>query len=264
MSNDKTTANADVGRGLPEIRDIGTEDVKDAIAKGIADFHAHPTHYIFLGIIYPIVMLVIARVYAGYDVLPLVFPILAGSTLLGPLAACGMYEMSRRREQGLHVTWLNCFDVFRSPSIFSIAALGLVLGVIFLVWLVMALGIYWYLFGTNVPESIATFVNQIFYSGSGWALIILGSGVGFLFSVLVLTISIVSFPMLIDRHCGVTTAVLTSVRSVVQNPKTIAVWGLIVAGTLLVGALPFFVGLAVVMPVLGHATWHLYRKIVVS
>lgn len=263
MPSDKITANTDVNHSLPEIRNIGAADIKDAFAKGIADFYAHPTHLVFLGVIYPILMYITVRTFAGYAILPLVFPILAGSTLLGPLAASGMYEMSRRREQGLHVTWLNIFDVFRSPAIISIAMLGVVLGGIFLAWLIVALQIYWYFFGMGVPDSIPTFVNQVLYSDASWALITLGSGVGFLFSVLVLAISIVSFPMLLDRHVGVMTAVSTSIRVVVQNPKTIAVWGLIIASTLLVGAIPFFLGLAVVMPVLGHATWHLYRKAVV-
>ncbi|MCZ6743791.1 MAG: DUF2189 domain-containing protein, partial [Alphaproteobacteria bacterium] len=113
-----------------------------------------------------------------------------------------------------------------------------------------------------VPASIEEFARQIFTTPAGWGLMIVGCGVGFLFAVLVLTISVVSFPMLIDRDVGAMTAIHTSVRSVIANPVTMAMWGLIVAGSLMVGSLPFLFGLAVVMPVLGHATWHLYRKVV--
>ena len=102
----------------------------------------------------------------------------------------------------------------------------------------------------------------MFTTGAGWALIVVGIGVGFLFAVLVLTISVVSFPMLLDRDVGLFTAVATSVLAVVTNPVPMAVWGLIVAGGLVLGSLPALLGLIVVMPVLGHATWHLYRKVV--
>ena len=183
---------------------------------------------------------------------------------LGPLAACGMYEMSRRREKGLDVSWTNCFEVLKSPSIFAIATLGVVLGFIFLVWLAAAQWIYSLFFGDTIPESITGFAAQALATTAGWSLIVVGCGVGLMFSVLVLTISVVSFPLLLDRHLDPTTAVLTSVKAVIVNPKSMAVWGIIVAGSLVAGAIPLFVGLAIVMPVLGHSTWHLYRKLVVA
>lgn len=262
MAAKKAAADTGASHTVPEVREIGIDDLKDALRKGLADFNANPTHLVFLCLIYPVLMVMFARLYAGYEFLPLVFPILAGSTLLGPLAACGMYELSRRREQGLAVSWLNCFDILRNPSILAIATLGIVLGVIFLIWVAVAQGMYWYFFGEGVPESIAGFAGQIFTSTSGWALIIVGSAVGFVFSVVVLTISVISFPMLLDRRVDPMTSVLTSAKAVAANPKTMAVWGLIVAGSLFLGALPLFVGWAIVMPILGHATWHLYRKVV--
>ncbi|MDA1101506.1 MAG: DUF2189 domain-containing protein [Proteobacteria bacterium] len=248
---------------IPDVHSITTADLLVALRKGIADFNAKPTHLVFLAIIYPILMVIFARTAAGYDFLPLVFPIIAGSTLLGPFAACCMYVLSRRREQGLEVSWMNCFDVLKSPSILPIAMIGVILGAIFLMWLAVAQGIYAYYFGDAMPESIAAFAGQVFTTSSGWSLIIFGSVMGFLFSVVVLTISVVSIPMLLDRRVDWMTAIMASIRSVMANPKTMAIWGIIVAGSLIIGALPLFVGLVVVMPILGHATWHLYRMVIV-
>jgi uncharacterized membrane protein len=133
---------------------------------------------------------------------------------------------------------------------------------IYFVWLFVAWDIYERYFGSAVPESIAEFARQVFATPSGWSLIVVGCSVGFLFAAMVLSLSVVSFPMLLDRNVGVMTAVDTSVRAVLANPVTMAMWGFIVAGILLIGTLPLFIGLAVSLPVLGHATWHLYRKVV--
>ena len=246
----------------PVVRAIGAADLTDALVKGFTDFKAVPTHLVFLCVIYPVVVLVSIRVAAGYDVLPLVFPLLAGYTLIGPLVAVGMYELSRRLELGLDATWLHAFAAFRPSSIRRIATPTIMLMVIYFTWLGAAQAIYAVIFGGAVPESIADFAYQIIATPAGWALIVVGSGVGFLFAVVVFAISVVSFPLLLDRDVSAAVAIRTSIRAVLTNPITMATWALIVAGTLLIGSLPFFVGLAIVLPVIGHATWHLYRKVV--
>jgi uncharacterized membrane protein len=134
--------------------------------------------------------------------------------------------------------------------------------IIFAIWLAVAQAIYVASFGDLPAASIPHFIDQVLTTPAGWTLVVVGNGVGFLFALMVLTISVVSFPLLLDRDVGAAVAVLTSVRAVAANPVTMAAWGVIVAGLLLVGSLPFFIGLAIVVPVLGHATWHLYRKVV--
>ena len=255
-----TGAQGDYAR--PDVRSINIADIRDALRSGLDDFKAMPTHLAFLCLIYPIVTLVFARLYAGYEVLPLVFPLLAGYTLIGPLVAIGMYELSRRREQGLNISRVHAFAVFRFPSFRSIAILGILLMVIYFVWLTVAQTIYRLNFGDTVPGSVGEFASQVFTTGEGWTLIFVGTWAGFLFAVVVFALSVMSFPMLLDRNVGVIVAVQTSVRAVVANPVTMAIWGIIVAALLFLGSLPFFVGLAVALPVLGHATWHLYRKVV--
>src|SRR6266568_2841141 len=253
---------ADTIRARPTVRRIGLADLKDALARGLADFSAIPTHAVFLCLIYPIVGLVLARAIMGYALLPLMFPLAAGFALVGPFAAIGFYELSRRREQGLDISWEDAFDVLHSPSRDAIAALGFLLLVIFVFWLAVAEAIYIETFGNEPAASIPDFVRQVFTTPAGWMLIIVGNGIGFLFALAVLIISAVSFPLLLDRNVSAAEAALTSVRVVAANPVPMAIWGLIVASLLIIGSLPFLVGLAVVVPVLGHSTWHLYRKVV--
>ena len=262
MADQGSITGAEAGYARPDVRTVGIADIGDALTSGLADFKAMPTHLIFLCLIYPIVTLIFARLYAGYEILPLVFPLLAGYTLIGPLVATGMYELSRRREQGLDTSRVHAFAVLRFRSFRSIAMLGILLMVIYFTWLAVARAIYGLTFGGAVPESVAAFANQVFTTPAGWTLIVVGGGAGFLFAVVVFTLSVISFPMLLDRNVGITTAVQTSIRAVVANPVTMGLWGFIVAGVLFVGSLPFFVGLSVALPVLGHATWHLYRKAV--
>jgi uncharacterized membrane protein len=246
----------------PQIRKIGFADLKYALTRGLDDFLAMPSHAVFLCLIYPIIGIALARMAMGNNVLPLLFPIAAGFALVGPFAALGLYEMSRRREAGLDVSWKHALDVFRSPSIGAIAVLGLMLVAIFLVWVAVAQAIYVAYFGYTPAAAMSDFLHQVLTTPAGWGLIIVGNGVGFLFAVLALTLSVVSFPLLLDRDVGVATAILTSVRAVLANPVAMATWGLIVAALLAIGSLPVLLGLTVVLPVLGHATWHLYRRVV--
>lgn len=243
-----------------KVNDVTIMDLVDALKKGVADFLAMPSHAIFLCLIYPVIGLLLGRAAFGYDVLPLLFPIIAGFALLGPLAALGLYELSRRRERGEDASWRHALDVLRSPSIGAIVILGLALVAIFTAWLITAQAIYVANFGEAAPASIAQFAADIAGTSAGWKMMLLGNAAGFLFALLVFAISVVSFPLLLEHKVGVATAVVTSLRAVAKNPVTMAVWGLIVAAGLLIGSLPLFIGLAIVMPIFGHATWHLYRK----
>jgi len=261
-SDDVHRTEGDARYPLPAVRRIGAADLKDVLAKGLGDFGANRTDVIFLCVFYPLVGLVLQRLAAGYEMLPLLFPLASGFALVGPVAAVGLYEMSRRREQGVDVGWTDAFGVVRSPSFGAIVLLGLLLTAIFVLWLLVAEAIYLVTLGPEPPASIALFLGDVFTTGAGWVMIGVGVGVGFLFALLVLAISVVSFPLLLDRDVGLEAAVWTSVRAVVANPGPMTIWGLIVAGGLVIGSIPLFVGLVIVLPVLGHSTWHLYRKMV--
>lgn len=246
----------------PVVRRIDAADLKDVLASGLKDFGAYRTDVVFLCLIYPIVGLMLSRLIFGYGMLPLVFPLASGFALIAPLFGVGLYEMSRRRELGIDTGWADAFAVARTPAIGSILALGLLLLGIFSLWLFTAYFIYAHTLGPEAPTSVASFVSDVLTTPAGWTMIGLGVGAGFVFAVVVLVISVVSFPLLLERDVGVAAAVSTSIRAVRANPGPMALWGLIIAAGLAIGAIPLLVGLAIVMPVLGHATWHLYRKLV--
>ncbi|KAA2212039.1 DUF2189 domain-containing protein [Teichococcus oryzae] len=251
-----------LGRSAPVIRRINVADLRDALARGAGDLGAKRADVIFLCLIYPLAGFVLARAASGYGMLPLVFPLISGFALIGPVTAVGLYEISRRREEGLEASWKDVFSVVHAPGFDALVGLSFVLLAIFVAWILAAYAIFLATLGPNPPTSIASFANDVFTTPAGWTMIVAGIGVGFLFAVLVLTISVVSFPLLLERDVGLSGAVRTSVQAVLANPGPMAVWGMIVAGGLLLGALPGLVGLIIVLPLLGHATWHLYRKLV--
>lgn len=256
-------AGQDESAALPTINRITARDLRDALGKGLDDFRTYRTDVMVLCIVYPLVGLLMARVAFGYDLLPLLFPLASGFSLIGPIAALGLYEMSRRREQGIeNVALPDALSVVRSRSFGAIFALGLLLVAIFLLWLTAAMGIYNATLGPKPPESLEAFMSGVFTTTPGWTLIGVGMGVGFLFALLVLAISVVSFPLLLDRSVPMRTAMVTSMRAVAVNPGPMALWGLIVAGGLVLGSIPLLLGLIIIVPILGHATWHLYRRVV--
>lgn len=246
----------------PTIRRIGAADIRDALAKGFDDFGAYRSDVIFLCIAYAVVGLVASQFLFGMALLPLLFPLASGFAIVGPFAAIGLYEMSRQRERGVGVNWKNAFDVLQAPAFGALALLGAILIIVFLAWLAAAWLIFEGTLGPWLPSSVGTFAYDALMTDPGRAMIIAGIGVGFLFALVAMAISVVAFPLLLDHDVGLDTAIKTSVRAVLSNPGPMALWGLIVAAALVAGSVPFFVGLAVVLPVLGHATWHLYRKLV--
>ena len=248
---------------VPVIRRIEVKAIREALEEGLNDFWAMPSHAAFLGLVYPLCGMVLASAPSYQNALQLLFPLASGFALVGPFAAVGLYEMSRRRELRLEISWKYAFNVLRSPSIPSIAALGALLLTIFAAWITAAQWLYMALYGPTPPVALVDFLQQVASTERGWLLIAVGCFIGFCFAAGTLAISVVSFPLLLDRDVGAIIAIATSIKTVRKNPILMTLWGLIVAAALLIGSLPFFMGLTVVVPVLGHATWHLYRRVIV-
>ncbi len=248
---------------LPRVRRIHFADLTHALRMGLDDFNAMPTHWLFLGLIYMVLGVAIGRLAFGYDVFALLYPAVAGFAILGPFAAIGLYELSRRREMGRDASLSHALDVRHSPSFKSILGLGALLLLMFVIWVAIANSMYLSRFGYGAHATPADLLRDIATTPQGRELLLLGNLVGLGFAVLALAVSVISFPLLLDRHVGVAAAVSTSVRAVLVNPVEMLTWGLIVAVLLLIGSLPLLFGLAIVVPVLGHATWHLYRRVVI-
>lgn len=250
------------------IQRITIGDLKDVLKKGYNDLGAYRTDVIFLIGIYPLVIILAAAVALNTELLPLAFPIISGTAIMGPFVGVLLYEMSRRRELAElrhheeHYSWTDALSIVKSRNFGAIVMLGLILVALYVLWLGTAYAIYRGLQGPQPLESFGYFVQGLFETQAGWWMIVLGCGIGFLFAALALVIGVVSFPLLLDRQdVGLGTAIWTSIRVTFANPGPIAAWGLIVTAGLVLGAIPLFIGLVVVMPVLCHATWHLYRKL---
>ncbi|SLN22363.1 DUF2189 domain-containing protein [Roseisalinus antarcticus] len=242
------------------VNTLTIDDLRGALRLGLDDFAAVRADVLMLVVLYPVMGLVLAGVGLQLALLPLLFPLAAGFALLGPLAAVGLYEMSRLREAGETPGWGAAFALIGRPRFGALLVLGAAHLVIFAGWLLAAWAIYEVTLGPTPPTSATAFLSDVFTTGAGWAMLILGMAVGLGFALLVLATSVVSFPMLLDRNIGVPRAIVTSVAVARANPRVIGTWGLIVAATLLIGSIPLLIGLVVALPVLGHATWHIYRR----
>jgi uncharacterized membrane protein len=263
MTQEPAAANLYAAAMLPSVRKIAIGDLKDALAKGWDDFMHKPSHLLILAIIYPIIGLFLFRLTFGHHLLPLVFPLAAGFALLGPFAALGFYEVSRQRERGLDPSWWEVIGSVSRHSRGAILSLGALLMVIFFAWILTAESIFEAIFGNQLPSSLSEFLNEVFETQGGVELILIGNFVGFLFALLCFTISVVAFPLLLDRDVSAPAAIVTSIKAVLANPVTMLAWAIFVVAALIAGSLPALLGLVIVLPVLGHATWHLYRKVVV-
>ena len=255
------------------VRRIGASDLNASLSEGWSDFMEMRGDIIFLAVLYPLIGIVAAVATVGNALLPLFLPIAAGVGLLGPVAAVGFYEMARRREMGLHSNWPHFLDVRKRPSFDEIASVAGLLFSIFAVWLVAAAALWILLWGVwnppwlssfvwYEPHSISDFLTKLFTTSRGWALILIGAAIGGVFAALVLAVSVVSMPLLVDCDVGASTAVKTSMRATRENAGVMLRWGLTVAVLLVLGSIPLFIGLAVVLPWLGYSTWHLYTRLV--
>jgi len=246
----------------PTIRVLSIADLRDCLLKGWSDFVAYPTHAILLAVFYPIAGLILAVALNGYALLPYLLPLASGFAILGPFAAVPLYDISRQREHGKNPELIRSFDVLRSPTVLPLLGLGLLLALIFTVWLLTARALYISSFGYAPLFGMMDFLQSL-RSQPGSRLLLQGAIAGGAYALLAFVISVVSFPALMDRGIGIADAILISLRVVLANPIVMLAWGAMIAALLIIASLPLFIGLSVVLPVLAHASWHIYREAVV-
>ncbi len=246
----------------PVIRHISISDLVDALSEGLRDFKAYPAFGLLFGSIYAVGGLILLACALWWDLLYLVYPLAAGFTLIGPFVAVGLYEVSRLREREQIPSWRAVFGAIFSQGGKEISWMAFVTVFLFIVWMYQVRLLIAVFFGLHgLPAG--SFPGILFSTPEGLAFLAVGHVVGGVLATVVFSITVISFPLLLDREVDFVTAMITSVRSVVGNPLPMLGWAICVSLLLLTAALPMFLGLVVVLPVLGHTTWHLYRRIVV-
>lgn len=248
---------------LPEIRAITSADLNWALAEGWRDFRDKRGDLLVIGLLYPLICLVAVLATINGPLLPLLFPLVAGLTIAGPAAASGFYELARRREAGLDSSWRHFLDPIAGPGKAALATLTMGLGVLFVAWLVAAYAVYAATLGAVAPMQLGDLFGRLFTTPEGWAMIMLGNLAGLGFAIVAIICSIASFPMVVDKPVDAGTALRTSVAVAMRNPGAVIGWGLRIVALLVLGTIPFAIGLAVVLPWLGYATWHLYTRLIV-
>ena len=244
------------------VRKISGDDLSWSLRAGWDDFLSMRGDLLFAGLIYTVIGIAAVVMTSNGPLMPFLIPTIAGVALLGPVAAIGFYELARRREDGQSRNWSHFLDVRKRPAADDIGVVAALLLGIFLLWVLAAGALYLAFLGWTTPTSIGGFLAMVFGTAGGWALIASGLAVGAIFGWLVLALSVVSLPMLVDCDLGASEAVSASWRAAHANKPEMIRWGLTVVGLLVLGSIPLFVGLAVVLPWLGYSTWHLYTRLI--
>jgi uncharacterized membrane protein len=239
-----------------EFHQMSLSDIKDALVKGWDDLRQSRTDALLIGAIFPLAGIIFAAAFVVQAFLPFVFPLLAGFALLGPLATLYFAALSRQREHNDE----SILTIFREPRLKEIQRLAGTAIMIFLGWNLSAAVIYLFTLGSSDEAANAPFFVRVFTTNAGWELIILGCAVGAVFAIVTLAISVISFPVVIDRNVTAFQAVNISFHAMLRNPLFVLAWGAVVVAGLLFGAVTCLLGMCVVLPVLGHATWHVYRR----
>lgn len=249
------------GKVDPVVQPIAAADIAEALGQGLRDFQAMPWLGLAFGALYAGGGIAIVLSLTAFGLVYLAYPLAAGFALIGPFVAIGLYEMSRRREAGQPVTVGAIWSAVRSRG--EIGWMAFVTLFIFVIWMYQVRLLIALLLGLNASfSSLQQFITAVLTTNEGLLFLAIGNGVGAVLSLILFSLTVVSFPLLLDRDVDFVTAMVTSVRAVVKSPLPMIGWAAIIVMLLIVSSIPYFLGLLVTLPVLGHATWHLYRRIV--
>ena len=245
----------------PVVRRVSATDVVEALGRGLRDFQAAPIYGLLFGTLYAAGGIFVVLSVTALGMSYLAYPLAAGFALIGPFVAVGLYEVSRRREEGQRPSLRDLWTTMRSRS--EIGWMAFVTLFVFIIWMYQARLLLVLFLGLNASfPSIQQFITVVLTTSEGLMFLLIGNAIGAALSLILFSLTVVSFPLLLDRDVDFITAMITSVRAVVTSPGPMIGWAAVVVVLLIVSALPFFLGLLVTLPVLGHTTWHLYRRVV--
>jgi uncharacterized membrane protein len=259
---DPASAGTLARRADPFVREITVGDVNEAWVRGMRDFQVAPIFGLAFGAFYAAAGIVIVSSATVLGLGYLVYPLAAGFALIGPFAAVGLYEVSRCLEAGMPLSWYHVLGVIVEQRNRQLAWMAFVVLFIFIVWMYQVQLLFALFVGLHSFATLKDTLSVLTTTPEGIAFLVLGNVIGALLSVIVFALTVVSIPLVLDHDIDFVTAMITSVRAVVANPAPMLGWGFTVGVLLVLASLPFFAGLIVILPILGHATWHLYRKVV--
>lgn len=248
---------------LPDIRPVELSDIPDVLRLGLRDFLRAPLFGLFFSAVYVAGGLLLWRVYGVAGQQWWLAPVAVGFPLLGPFAAVGLYEVSRRIEQGQPLHWPSILGVVFAQKDRQIPALAAVIIVIFLFWVFVAHALFALFIGLRAFGP-AQDMASLFLEDNGPLMLLIGGAIGAGFAGVLFAATVVGLPLLLDKEVDFVTAMIHSTRTALASPLPMLVWGGVIAALLFLGMLPLFLGLFVVLPVLGHATWHMYRRAVAA
>ncbi len=245
----------------PVVRTITTDDVWAALGAGRADFMAAPQYGLFFGAVYALGgMLIFGQLWIWQSTLWII-PLALAFPLIGPFVAIGCYEVSRRREAGEPLDWSDILGVVWRQRHRQIPSMAFIVLAGFMIWLWFARLIVAVFLG-RMRFGAYSDLEQLLATPEGLSMLVVGSLVGGVIAFLLFAVTAVSLPMLLEREVDFVTAMIASLNAVLANLRPMLIWAAIIAAVLFVAMLPFFLGLVVALPVLGHATWHIYRKVI--
>ena len=249
------------GKVDPVVRRIKVADIAEALGLGLRDFQAMPFYGLLFGALYASGGNVILLCLTAFGLVYLAYPLAAGFALIGPFVAIGLYEVSREREAGEKPSLHSIWSTVKSRS--EIGWMAFVTLFIFVIWMYQVRLLIALLIGLNASfSSLHEFITVVLTTNEGLVFLGIGNAVGAALSLVLFSLTVVSFPLLLDRDVDFVTAMITSVRAVVTSPLPMISWAAVIVVLLIASALPYFLGLLVTLPVLGHTTWHVYRRIV--
>ncbi|MFN3524582.1 MAG: DUF2189 domain-containing protein [Paracoccus sp. (in: a-proteobacteria)] len=245
---------------LPDPARIRLADLRAALVCGWRDFRRAPAFGLLFSAFYVLGGLVLAAVSTAVGREWWLIPFILGFPLIAPFAAVGLYEVSRRIEQGLPLDWPQVIRVVVAQKDRQVPSMAMVILLMFMFWVFVAHTIFALFLGTASLTNI-TSSPALLFEPRGAMMLVVGTLVGAGFAAALFSFTVVGLPLLLDRETDFITAIITSVQAVRLNAGVLAVWALLIAAALFLAILPLFLGLFIALPVLGHATWHLYRRL---